>query len=244
MKNTIKKILRACLISEKKPSTIMFGKNKHVKMHGIGLGQIFSKTEPHLQNIINKYVTRGGSALEVGANIGFFTIFLSKHVGPTGKVYAFEPIPSTYNVLNNNILLNSLDNVQTYNLAAFSESGQIVFRVPKGNHSMASMHWHKNCEDVDEYTVNTVNLDSMFYDKKIDFVKIDVEGAEGDVVAGMEKIISANRPIIFVECSEIGRQRFWEVMKKYGYKCFYATNDKSEVNFFDDYRHDDYLWLP
>lgn len=244
MKNTLKKILSACLISKDKPSTIMFGKNKHVRMFGIGLSQIFSKVEPHLQNIINKYVKHGGSVLEVGANIGFFTIYFAKHVGPTGNVYAFEPIPSTYDVLKKKILLNSLDNIETYNLAASSAPGEIVFRMPKGNHSMASMHWHKNCEDVDEYIVNTVNLDSMFYDKKIDFVKIDVEGAEGDVVAGMEKIISANKPIVFVECSEIGRLKIWEVMKKYGYRCYYATNDKLEVNSFDDYRHDDYLWLP
>lgn len=72
MRNFVKKILRALLISKDKPSTIMFGKNKHVKMYGIGLGQIFSKTELHLQDIINKYVEHGGSVLEVGANIGFF----------------------------------------------------------------------------------------------------------------------------------------------------------------------------
>lgn len=156
MKNLLKKILRACLISEDKPSTILFGKNKHVKMYGVGLEQILSKPEPHLQNIINKYVKHGGSVLEVGANIGFFTIYFGKHVGPSGNVYAFEPIPSTYNILKKNILLNSLHNIETYNLAASSEPGEIVFRMPKGIHSMASMHWHKNCEDVDEYIVNTV----------------------------------------------------------------------------------------
>lgn len=231
-------------VSKDKPSTIVFGKNKHVKMYGIGLGQIFSKTELHLQDIINKYVKHGGSVLEVGANIGFFTIYFSKHVGSTGKVYAFEPIPSTYDVLKNNILLNSLINIETYNLAASSAPGEIVFRMPNGDHSTASMHWHKSCEDAEEYIVNAVDLDSMFHDKKIDFVKIDVEGAEGDVIAGMEKIISASKPIVFVECSEIGRQVFWEVMKKYNYRCFHATNDKIEVKSLEDYRHDDYLWLP
>lgn len=242
--NMLKNILRACLISEDKPSTIMFGKNKYVKMYGVGLAQIFSRAEPHLQNIINKYVKHGGSVLEVGANIGYFTIYFGKHVGSSGNVYAFEPIPSTYAVLKKNIVLNALTNIDTYNLAASSQPGEIIFRMPKGNHSMASMHWHKNCEDVDEYIVNTVNLDSMFSNKNIDFVKIDVEGAEGDVVAGMEKIISSYKPIIFVECSEIGRQKFWEVMKKYDYRCYDATNDKLEVKSFDVYSHGDFLWLP
>jgi hypothetical protein len=75
------------------------------------------------------------------------------------------------------------------------------------------------------------------------FVKIDVEGAESYVLRGMRGTIAASQPILFVECSEIGREVAWQLLCELGYRCQSAITRKW-VNSFEDYRHADFLWLP
>ena len=67
--------------------------------------------------------------------------------------------------------------------------------------------------------------------------------AEGDVMMGMSKLLAKNRPTVFIECSEIGRGTTWQAMKDLDYRCLRAR-DCLKVNEFNEYAHDDFLWLP
>jgi hypothetical protein len=111
---------------------------------------------------------------------------------------------------------------------------------------MASINWHKVDPDVIEITVKTISLDTFCSMRALEpnFVKIDVEGADGEVITGFQHTIGRCRPVIFIECSDLGRERVWEVMKnRYQYRCFNAASDK-EVGSIDEYRHADFLWVP
>ena len=75
------------------------------------------------------------------------------------------------------------------------------------------------------------------------FVKIDVEGAEGNVLEGMQQTVAAAKPSLFVECSEAGREKTWTLLRALGYQCQSAITRKP-VDSFEEYRHSDFLWLP
>lgn len=76
------------------------------------------------------------------------------------------------------------------------------------------------------------------------FIKIDVEGAEGEVVSGMRELLRLHRPTVVVECSDLGRERVWKQMRELGYRCYSTAESAEEITDFADYRHADYLWAP
>jgi tRNA G37 N-methylase Trm5 len=85
--------------------------------------------ERHEISFLKKYVKPGWICLDIGANIGFYTLNLGKLVGAEGKVYAIEPSPSNYKKLEENITINNLDNCITSNIALSSKSGEFLFSV-------------------------------------------------------------------------------------------------------------------
>ncbi len=114
------------------------------------------------------------------------------------------------------------------------------------NPSTASLVWHRNDPSATELRIQTASVDDLVeagefgYPK---FVKIDVEGAEGCVLQGMRRTIAATRPVLFVECSEAGREPAWRLLGELNYRCQSAITGKL-VTTFEQYRHSDFLWLP
>ncbi|MGY8951422.1 MAG: FkbM family methyltransferase, partial [Flavobacteriales bacterium] len=74
------------------------------------------------------------------------------------------------------------------------------------------------------------------------FIKIDVEGSEGLVVSGMKELISREKPIIYIECSDRGRETVWNILKELNYTCYFTSKQEEEVVDFNQYRHNDFLW--
>ena len=212
------------------------------------LALIFGATEIHLQEILKKYVTKNAIVFDIGANIGYVSIAMSKIVGEQGKVYSFEAIPETSNKCKRNLELNSCVNVNLTNKALSDQSETIVFRIPDGGetHPMASMIWHSSSKDSVEVEVEsiTIDTDTRFSSLSPTFVKIDVEGAEGKVIKGMQGLIKRCNPVIFIECSKAGRNVVWQIMKKLNYSCFLAHDLSNEINDFDKYIHNDFMWFP
>jgi FkbM family methyltransferase len=212
------------------------------------LSLIFGTPEIHLQEILKKYITKNAIVFDIGANIGYVSIAMSRIVGDGGKVFAFEAIPSTAERCRKNLELNTCNNVQLVNKALSDECGKVEFRIPEGGniHSMASMVWHKNQSDVLSVEVDaiTIDLDQQFKDLMPSFLKIDVEGAEGKVILGMQHMISRCYPVIFIECSKAGRQIVWDLLKLLNYKCFHALDLEVEIKDFEMYFSDDFLWIP
>ena len=212
------------------------------------LGLIFDTPEIHLQKIIKEYISFADTVFDIGSNIGYVSIAMSKIVGEQGKVYSFEAIPETSNKCKRNLELNSCENVNLTNKALSDQSETVVFRIPDGGetHPMASMIWHSSAKDSVEVEVEsiTIDTDTRFSSLSPTFVKIDVEGAEGKVIKGMQGLIKRCNPVIFIECSKAGRNLVWEIMKKLNYSCFLAHDLSNEITDFDKYFHNDFMWLP
>src|SRR3989344_838016 len=152
---------------------------------------IFGEYETEL---IKNLVKPGMVVIDVGANIGYFTVIFAKLVGSTGKVYAFEPDPYNYDLLSRNIKFNNLSNVVLIPKALSDSTGKIKLLLDKtnlGNMSFAAQNISDGGGEID---VETITLDDYLGERKADFIKIDVQGAEGLVFGGAEKTLQ-NSPL-------------------------------------------------
>lgn len=209
------------------------------------LSYLVGTAEPHLQKAIRQYVKSGDVAYDIGANVGYVSLSFAKQVGPNGRVIAMEPIPRNVSLLRKNVEMNNLANITVWDAAASDRSGQTLMRVA-GNFSTASMAWHRDDPAAVEFEVRTVAIDELTQTGDLPlpgFVKIDVEGAEGYTLAGMQRTLAVAKPVLFVECSDAGRETAWRLLSDLGYSCFTAVS-RQPVTAFDQYRHADFLWLP
>src|SRR5258708_33505318 len=137
------------------------------------------------------------TVVEVGANVGMLTVPLARLAGPGGKVIAFEPQRIVYQMLCGNVALNALSNVIAHNSAAGRAAGSIT--VPPvdygnmGNFGGVSLGGSAEGETVALVTIDQLGL------AKCDFMKIDVEGMELDVLEGAATTLQQFRPRLYVE---------------------------------------------
>jgi FkbM family methyltransferase len=156
--------------------------------------------EPSLSNYINKNITQGMNVVDVGANIGYFSVLLGFKVGPNGKITAYEPNLKAYIFLMDNLAVNGHTKFSTVReFGVYSEKALLSFSVSdrfQGNSSIKK-HSDQYIEDFrsdtqSATTIRTVKLDdeNLGY---VDFMKIDTEGGEYHVFLGMENMLANNR---------------------------------------------------
>jgi FkbM family methyltransferase len=150
---------------------------------------------------------QGDIVVDVGAHIGRYTIIASKRVGANGKVIAIEAHPGNYEMLNRNIKLNGLTNVTTLNYAVYSKESKIKLYVPDEefgytmHHSIMSdyifpKYKGKTEDKFIEVSANTLDyLLNLKGITDVNWVKIDVEGAEFEVLKGANNILSNSKDI-------------------------------------------------
>ena len=210
------------------------------------LGIILYPNEIHLQDFLKNNLDYGDIAFDIGSNIGYTSILTSQLVGDTGHVYSFEPINETYLILEKNIHLNNCKNITIMNYAISNKNGKVEFNIPDNgeNFSMSSMVWGKDSDNNKKQVVKTIKIDDDINFKNLSpkIIKIDVEGAEGLVLDGMQKLISRCKPYLFIECTNIGREMTWSILKSLNYSCFKSGNIKDEIIDFNLYRHNDFIW--
>lgn len=180
-----------------------------------------------------KILKKGDVILDVGANIGLTTIRASKLIGDKGKVYAIEAMTSTFEILRFNILLNKLTNVICVNEAFADYVGKAeIFHNLDINRGSASLYSDKKKGGI-EVEVNT--LDEFVINhgiNTIDFIKIDIEGAEYPMLMGASNFLKNNKPIICVEYSKEVKSNYasdliFDVLKhKYFYRIFRQSDGK------------------
>ncbi len=157
--------------------------------------------EPLTTKMFKGALSEGNVVVDIGANIGYFTLLASRLVGKSGRVYAFEPEPTNWYFLRKNIELNRYDNVFLLQKAVSSAAG--ISRLytsgsDTGAHTLRRRHARgqfSTRESGESIEVETVTLDEFFEHKEpsIDLIKIDAEGAEMGVVSGMDHLIRKNR---------------------------------------------------
>jgi FkbM family methyltransferase len=179
--------------------------------HGCWLGSY----EPEWQEVFAKEIRPGATVYDVGANVGFHTLLIADIVGPNGRIFSFEPFPENINYLERHVKINKLNNVEIVGKAVLDRVGDVSFQVGK------TLATGKISAD-GVLQVPGTDLDSFVYsDGKPapEYIKIDVEGAEGEVLEGADKIIKETQPTIFLEThgKEIHR-RCIEILQRHRYK--------------------------
>jgi len=151
--------------------------------------------EPELAHLLDRLVPDDGVFLDVGANAGYFSIYLATRPNFHGRVHAFEPVATTFATLQR--LVNGLGcgNIVTcHNAAASDKVGTTQMDVPSPNSGLSSI---KEVGDGGE-RVKTTTLDSLRLDR-VDFAKVDVEGHEAQALKGAAHLIASCKPFIFLE---------------------------------------------
>ncbi len=151
--------------------------------------------EPAETELCKQHIKEGMTVIDAGAYIGYYTLLASKLVGDKGRVYSFEPSPESLVLLHKNIKLNNCKNVQVFEGAVTDKKGYMTFHVSTTNLSGSSM-FPKYSDPIGfrgtSITVPTTSLDEVVGDRKVDFIKMDVEGGETKAINGMTGIIKNN----------------------------------------------------
>lgn len=152
--------------------------------------------EPELKKVFCKHIKKGFRVLDVGANVGFHTLFFAELVGETGKVIAFEPIQINFEALIANIELNTFTNIEVKNFALSNKTEELLIDIDEDSKNPGAF----NLFAPDGKTIiKTFRGDEIIKEAKIDFIKIDVEGYESFVLLGLMESIKKSRPIIVFE---------------------------------------------
>ncbi|MFH0878152.1 MAG: FkbM family methyltransferase [Lentisphaerota bacterium] len=147
----------------------------------------------------------GQTAVDVGANMGYVSYLLAKMVGPDGKVFSLEPIPSTYDLLQSNMRRLHLSQVIPMNYAASFESRDAEMEIPffadgTPNYYEARLLPPGAPSELPSVNVCMRTLDDLLRDEpSVQFIKIDAEGHELDVLRGATEILRRDRPILVIE---------------------------------------------
>ena len=143
--------------------------------------------EPLTTRAVLEALHPGAVAVDVGANLGYFTCLAAKSVGPGGVVHAVEPAPANVEALERNIRLNELRNVVVHPVAAADVAGERSLRLTARN-DHHGLYDHPESPTVAEARISAAPLDALV-DGPAKLVKVDVEGAEVDVLEGMRGLL-------------------------------------------------------
>jgi FkbM family methyltransferase len=162
-----------------------------------------------------RYLHPGDAVLDLGANIGAYTKFLSESVTANGQVHALEPIPETFGYLFNNVQQLDLRNVFCYNVAASSRTGLGYAEIPE--YEDGSPNFYRAHLSTRGINIRLFRLDDLFGDLSPAFIKCDVEDREFEVIAGAKNMIERCHPVWLMEVCLTTRNEVLAVMQAYGY---------------------------
>jgi len=159
------------------------------------------------KNVIAKALKKNSNAIDVGCHKGEILDLILRHA-PSGKHFAFEPIPDFYNSLQ----LKYAGRCEVFPFALSDRQGETTFNYVKNAPAYSGIKKRKYAvanPDVEELRVKVETLDHVIpADIKIDFLKIDVEGGEFGVLKGAQQLLKRNKPVVVFECG-LGASEFY-----------------------------------
>lgn len=177
-------------------------------------------------------VRRGDHVIDAGANIGFFSMLLAGAVGTGGTVRAFEPLEFLFEALSRSTTENRFESrLELHRVALSDAAGTAYLRHAPGTTNFGGGHivsggvTPPSHEDV---PIRTATLDSFLDERRVSFIKMDVEGAEPKLIRGASKLLERDRPVILSELhnmqlrtvSGLSATEFIGQMRDLGYRCF------------------------
>ncbi len=194
--------------------------------------------EPETRDFLLRFLKTGMVFLDIGAHLGEFALYAATKVGTTGEVHAFEPHPEICEILRQNVALNAFQGIKVSQAAVSDIDGSVEFAISED--PAASFIWSKKAQAATR--IRTIEVPSITLDtywkgngKKIDLIKVDVEGAELLVLKGSRSLLckeSTDAPVIHFEYFPSNMTTFgydpqdlFTFLHDYGYTiCEYGSN--------------------
>ncbi len=155
--------------------------------------------EPHVTKAIKAVLEPGMYFVDIGANIGYFSMLAAFMVGSAGKVFAFEPYQYNVKLLHHSATVNGFSNVEIFPFAVANINGLLLYSNEASNGKIEAI------TDLDmslsSNLTYSVKLDDFLQVDRLDVIKIDVEGAEYMALTGAKNLLRKHRPIVFSEFS-------------------------------------------
>jgi FkbM family methyltransferase len=202
----------------------------------------------HETDVLEHFNPKGnGVVIDIGAYIGSYTIMASKNVGINGKVVSIEADPNNFDILTQNINLNNLKNVMTLNYAVYSKETIIKLYLPTVNGSISEyakyntvmtqrVHGEQKFVEVNADTLDNLLQQNHVNYEDVNWIKIDVEGAEFEVLKGATNVLSKSKDIsLLIEIHNIeeGKNLYKEIVNflenfnfKLDFEKTYASGEK------------------
>ena len=172
--------------------------------------------------LLSYLIGKGSYIADIGAYIGTHSIAFSRIAGNTGKIFSFEPLPTSYNLLKENIKQNNLKNVKKFNYGLGDKNetikvGDVDIHPEHNNFGSFSLQSESEKKTI-SIKIRTLDSEKL---SKLDLIKCDVEGFETQVLNGAKKTILEYKPFIYSEVNSIdGGIEQLKVLKTFGYKTF------------------------
>src|SRR5262245_40218085 len=188
----------------------------------------FTTREPEYE-LLPSMLSAGDWVLDVGANIGHYTMRFSGLVGENGRVISFEPVPETFELLAAHAALAPFKNVTLINAAASESAGVVSMVIPQfddtglNNYYLAQL---SNGRQGSELQVLRLSIDSLDLPHPIRLVKIDAEGHELSVVQGMRRLLGRDHPTLILEDND---PQVITVLEECGYSSERIANSSNRV---------------
>jgi len=192
---------------------------------------VFGLGEPLETEILRKEIKNGDVVLDLGANIGFYTLIAAKLVGKRGRVFAFEPEPANFARLEMNVRLNGYENVVLVQKAVSNRTSRCTLYLSDQDRDTHRIYDIRDGRRFIE--VESIRLDDYFHNQRVDFIKMDIEGAEWAALQGMSLLLEKNKRVkILTEFLPSGLKGFGidpkeylRLLIKYGFK-LYSINER------------------
>lgn len=191
----------------------------------LGLSSLLYGTFEHAElRFASRYLQCGDVAFDIGANVGIFSIVMGRATGHQGGVVAFEPVPFNVARLKENLERNLLRHVRVQPIAVGKSEDEMAIHLASDSayHSLGPVEKPFSSERT--LTVPVRKLDDMWRElggPKVKFLKIDVEGAEADVLSGGVEFLRTCQPVVLIEAnSTFHLERLMERFTALGFECF------------------------
>ena len=199
--------------------------------------------EPHLTRFFERHVRPGMTVVDVGANVGYYTMLAAGLVGETGRVLAFEPNSENCRLILLSLHRNGLGNVALHPLGLSDKAGSAYFSTHLGSNGGFLPSAEATLMDPNCVVVPTMKLDDLTVSTRVDLMKLDTEGAEGLILAGAQGLLERDRPIVTSEFSVemLGRvsgvtgRAYLEIFRSLGYRTFLIDRGSREPRPIEDF---------
>jgi FkbM family methyltransferase len=208
--------------------------------------------EAALKEVFKASIKEGDYVLDIGANIGFHTLFFAELTGERGKVIAFEPVLFNYNALKANLERNNFTQIEIKNIALSHKNEQIRISAEQTSKNPGTFNLFDQSGDVVIDCYIGDELPEILALDRLDFIKIDVEGYESFVIQGLLATIKKHKPKIVFEFDRNYHQKtglpnafIFNILKELGYHFFHVYKDGPKpIAHFEDLVSGNILALP